>query len=379
MKILQIFSNWKWTGPAEHALNLALCLKKSGHDVSFACARPPEGQAESIAACAEQAGILPVTRFKLNKHFRISDNLRDVFSLRRFIKKENFDLVHTHLPNDHFLAGMALRTSFAKAALVRTSYDGHQTKGGFKTRLLFSCMTDGLIVSSERTKTHILSKHYLPDSKIWTIDVPIDLERFDPLKVKSNRAKYKLSEASIVGGIVARVQTHRRFEVLLEALQIVLNEFPGFRFMIIGRGTHIQEVAVKPSQEMGIRTNLIFTGYKKEDFTETLACLNFKVFLVPGSDGSCRAVREAMAMGIPIIVANRGMLPEIVEHKKDGLVINDTPENLARAIMLFVEHPELRQEMGQNAYNKSRERFDPVQQTKKIEAVYEKVLSTKRK
>ena len=43
MKILHIFSNWKWTGPAEHALNLALQLRQHGHDVTFACAPPPAG------------------------------------------------------------------------------------------------------------------------------------------------------------------------------------------------------------------------------------------------------------------------------------------------------------------------------------------------
>jgi len=55
----------------------------------------------------------------------------------------------------------------------------------------------------------------------------------------------------MIGGIVARVQTHRRFEILLKAIQIVSNQFPGFKFIIIGRGTHIEEIAVNPSQKMG--------------------------------------------------------------------------------------------------------------------------------
>lgn len=377
MKILHIYSNWKWTGPAEHALNLALTLKKSGHNVCFACASPPEGVTESIEAFARQAGISPLTQFKLKKHFTISDNLKDIQALRRFIKNEKFDLVHTHLPNDHFIAGMALRTRFAKTPIVRTCYDGDGIKGGFKTRLLFSLMTDGLITISERTKSQIMRKRYLSSKKIWKIHVPVDLGKFDPDRVKSNRARYGLSEDAVVGGIVARVQKHRRFEVLLEALQIVINEFPGLKFMIIGRGTHIEKIAIKPSQDIGIRTNLIFTGYRNEDFTETLACLNFKIFLMPGTDGSCRAVREAMAMGIPVIAANRGMLSEIIEHEADGLIIDDTPENTAEAIMLLVEHPELRQKMGVNAFQKSRRQFNLELQIKKIEAIYEKILDRK--
>ena len=55
MKILHIFSNWKWTGPAEHALNMAAAHLKSGHEVTFACAEPPlEGGENSIVAAAEK-------------------------------------------------------------------------------------------------------------------------------------------------------------------------------------------------------------------------------------------------------------------------------------------------------------------------------------
>lgn len=374
MKILHIFSNWKWTGPAEHVLNLALTLKEFGHDITLACASAPEDVPESIGSFAKQANVSPITRFKLNKHFNPSDNFQDIPDLRKFLKAEKFDVVHTHLPNDHFLTGMALRTTFKRTAIVRTCYDGDGIQGGFRTRLILSMMTDGLITISERTKTQIMRHYYLPAWKIWKIGVPVDLRKFDPMIVKSNRDTYALSEDAIVGGIVARVQKHRRFDVLLEALQIVINEFPGFRFMIIGRGTHIEEIALKPSQKKGIRTNLIFTGYKKEDLPETLKCLNLKIFLVPGSDGSCRAVREAMAMGIPVIAANRGMLPEIIEDGKDGLIINDTPEKLAKAIMFLVEHPELRQKMGDNAFQKSRRQFDLRHQTKKIEAIYEEIV-----
>ena len=150
-------------------------------------------------------------------------------------------------------------------------------------------------------------------------------------------------------------------------------EFPQLKFMIIGRGTHIEEIAVKPSMKLGIRPNLIFTGDKAEDFRETLACLNFKVFLVPGSDCACRAVREAMALGIPIIAARRGMLPEIIENNREGLIIDDKPEDLADAMMTLVDNPGIRQAMGQNALKKAREDFDLETQAKKIEKIYQEV------
>ena len=378
MKILHLFSNWKWTGPAEHALNLALELRGRGHDVTFACAPPPAGIEESIRAVAVERGIEPVTSFHLHKHVHVFDNLGDLAALRSYIKKERFDIVHAHMPNDHLVAGMAARLAFGRVPVVRSCYEGDSIPGGLRARLSLSFLTDGLITISDITRNIAVSRRYLSADRIWKIDVPVDLDRFNPDTVRNCRAKYNLVQEAVVGGIVARVQKHRRFEVILEAMQMVMREVPFFKFMVIGRGTNIQEIALKPAQHMGIRTNMIFTGYKKEEYAETLACLNFKVFLMPGTDGACRAVREAMALKIPVIAARRGMLPEIIQHEVDGLVIDDTPENLYNAILYMIEHPDHRLMMGENACRKAQLHFSPAAQAKKVEEVYRQVLERKR-
>jgi glycosyltransferase involved in cell wall biosynthesis len=377
LNILHIFSNWKWTGPAEHALNLALEHQRLGHRVTFACAAPPETAPNSIRSVARERGIEPYTGCRLNKHFSPYDSLQDIGRLASFIRQSGFDVVHTHMPNDHLLAGLAVKLGLTKAVLVRTSYDGSGFIDGIRTRLCLLFLTDGFVTISEKTRDQVLKRRSLTPNKVWTTDIPVDLDRFNPDKVADCRAKFALAPDAVVGGIVARVQTHRRFEVLLEALGIVLREFPGFKFMIIGRGTHIEQIAIKPSQKMGIRTNLIFTGYMKEDFAETLACLDFKIFLVPGSDGSCRAVREAMAMGKPVIVARRGILPELVEHEKHGLVIDDTAENIAEAILFMVEHPEKREEMSRNARLKAQTCFDSRTQAETMISIYKELLTRK--
>lgn len=377
MNILHIFSNWKWTGPAEHALNLALEHQRLGHRVTFACAAPPEKAPNSIRNVARERGIEPYTNCRLNKHFNPAESLKDILSLMRYIRQSGFDVVHTHMPNDHLLAGLAVKLGLIKAVVVRTSYDGSGFTGGIRARLCLRFLTDGFVTISEKTRDQVLKRRSLTPDKVWTTDIPVDLNRFNPERVAECRAKFSLTPDVVVGGIVARVQTHRRFEVLLEALGIVLREFPGFKFMIIGRGTQIEQIAIKPSQKMGIRTNLIFTGYMKEDFVETLACLDFKIFLVPGSDGSCRAVREAMAMGKPVIVSRRGILPELVEHEKHGLVIDDTAENIAEAILFLVENPEKREEMGRNARLKAQTCFDSRTQAQNIISIYEELLARK--
>ena len=205
MKILHIFSNWKWTGPAEHALNTAVMLKRAGHEVTFACAAPPAEAPESLAAAAIKAGIIPVTAFALNKHFNLTHNFSDIFRLRSFLKKEKFDLIHTHLTNDHLLAGCAARLIKGKTPIVRTCYDGTGIRRTLKNRLLLSAMTDGLITISDSTRRQIMSHYSVPAKRIWKVHVPVDLARFNPQAVENCRAQYRLSHDDIVGGIVARV------------------------------------------------------------------------------------------------------------------------------------------------------------------------------
>jgi hypothetical protein len=41
MKILHLFSDWKWTGPSEPMLNLCKALEGKGHDVTLAYRKPP--------------------------------------------------------------------------------------------------------------------------------------------------------------------------------------------------------------------------------------------------------------------------------------------------------------------------------------------------
>jgi len=179
-----------------------------------------------------------------------------------------------------------------------------------------------------------------------------------------------------VVGIVARVQRHRRFEVLLQALSRVVKELPRLKALLIGRGTHIEEVAVKPVRELGLANTVILTGYHLEGYRELLAALDVKIFLVPGSDGSCRAVREAMAMGKPVIAANRGMLPELVEDGVSGLVVDDTPELLAQAIVRLAKDVPLRRKMGEAARQRICREYSLDLQLEKVEAVYRQALAS---
>jgi glycosyltransferase involved in cell wall biosynthesis len=58
-------------------------------------------------------------------------------------------------------------------------------------------------------------------------------------------------------------------------------------------------------------------------------------------------VAEAFAMGTPVIVSNRGSLPELVAQSDGGLIYN-TPEELAAAMKAIASDDTLRNRLGRN-------------------------------
>ncbi len=375
MKVLHLYSNWRWTGPAEPALNLAAALMRAGWDLTFACGEAPRGSLNAIVPEALKRGVPVRTGLALSKHMNPFTNYPDGRRLRSWLRAEPFDIIHCHLRNDHIVAALAARRMPGRPVVVRSCYAGDGPHGYWEGRLARE-FTDGLLVLSERARRHAVERVGLPADRAWLFDTAIDLERFNPERGLGNRrAEWGLGPDNFAIGIVARVQWRRRFDVFLKAIALAHQQLPDLRALIVGRGTHIKTIAVEPARRMGLGSVVIFPGYQTgDDYVRTLASLDAKVFLVPGTDGSCRAVREAMAMGLPVIASRRGILPELVGDGERGLVVDDTPEGLAAAIVALAREPERRKALGANARRYALQHFSLERQAEVVGAAYRELL-----
>jgi len=374
VKILHLFSNHKLTGPAAPAVTLAAELMKRGHEVIFAhtpLPTPADGYIDKFAAAA---GLNTTTAFELPKHLVFSTLVLDAFKLRRFIRANSFDIVHCHLLNDHLTASCAALWSNVK--IVRTNHEAAPLRKTLRNMFLFPKHADALIELSRAALDADSANFRMPRERMCIIDSAIDIERFNPArKLPDMRAKWGLRSDDFVVGIAARIQARRRFDVLLDAVALALRDIPNLKLVIIGRGTEIEKVAVLPARERGLSEQVIFAGYLRGDeYVGGLAALDAKIFMMPGTDGSCRAAREAMSLARPVIAAKRGMLPELVEDGRTGRVVVDTPENLAGAIVELGRDEGMRIAMGSAARETALERFDPAKQAGRVEEFYMKLF-----
>ena len=69
------------------------------------------------------------------------------------------------------------------------------------------------------------------------------------------------------------------------------------------------------------------------------------------------------------------MLPELIEDGVSGLVVNDTPEELARAVLHLLRHPEMRKAMGEAGREKAHREFRLDRQVEAVETFYQEMIS----
>jgi len=366
-KILHLYSNHKWTGPADHALNLAAWLKNGdGVEAFFACGRR-RGVENHLYQKARRRRLDCINGLWLKKHLSWKI-FPDVYSLKKIVDRQQIDLIHCHQDNDALTAVLA---GFGNR-MIRTCYDGEPAALNFRQRFFYR-RTAKIMTASLRLQAHLAT--IFPDQDIEQVDIPVDPDLFRPLK-KSARllAEFGLNADAPVGGVVARVQKHRNFPLLLDALEEVVKVIPDFKFLVVGRGTHIDTVARKPVMRRGLDKNVIFTGYRQEDYRDVLNLMDYKIFLVPGSDGSCRAVREALACAKPVIASRRGMLPELVKDGETGILIEEKPADLARAMITMIKKEDFRLCCSRAARQYAQTVLSPERYIRKVTAAYESLV-----
>ncbi|HVP76345.1 MAG TPA: glycosyltransferase family 4 protein [Thermodesulfobacteriota bacterium] len=381
MKILHLFSNWKWTGPADPTLNLCKGLEKRGHDVTFAYRKPPIPLEDSIEKRVLQSGVKATDQFRLDHSVKVYQpsflptHLRDILNLTRYLRQEKFDILNVHHTHGHLLGGIAARRSGHPVVVIRSDHKRDSLKPSLGNRLLISQLTDGMITFSERARRDDSEHFGLPLERVQKVSPALDLGQYDPrAKFKDMKPSFGIEPREIVIGMIARYQKYRRTAVFLEAVKTIVKEFPNVKILLVGRSGQIEQSVIQPMRQLGVKKWVVLGGYQTKDYLATLACMDIFVFLMAGSDGTARALREAMAMGKPVIVANRGMLPELVEDGISGLVVNDTAEELARAALRLLQRPELREALGKAAYQRAHQNFQLDRQVEAVESFYQAMM-----
>jgi glycosyltransferase involved in cell wall biosynthesis len=374
MKILQLTSDWKWTGPAEPLVHAVIGLRARGHEVDAAFPDAPSGHSGALDERARALGVVPAHVPARGQGYLPLRDGSEVRRLRAFLRARRYDVVHVQHARAHILARLAARGS--RTRVIASWAHGEPIPGRFWNHWLYGpsgCA--GLTVLSERIAADARTRFGATPERVAVVPGVVNASDFAPRAPSGAlRSELGLLPDQRVIGLVARLQPHRRVELVLAGLALALREAPGLRLLVVGRGTRAREVLEEPVERLGLQAAVVRAGYRRDDFRDTIALLDALVFIVPGSDGSCRAVLETMAMEIPTIASRRGILPETVASGETGLLCDETPESLAAAFADLWRDPARWQARGKAARKRVLESHTVALQAERLERHYRRCI-----
>jgi glycosyltransferase involved in cell wall biosynthesis len=170
-----------------------------------------------------------------------------------------------------------------------------------------------------------------------------------------------------------RLIATKGFDLLIESFRLVAMRHPDWKLTILGEGQDKQYLLNK------IRL------YKLEDRINILPptsdilseLLNTSIYAAASRyEGFGLAITEAMECGVPCVAFDCECGPrEIITHGEDGLLIEPFHiERFAEALLLLIEDPTLRTQLGRQA-NISAGRFAPVNIMQQWETLFNSLVT----
>ena len=328
-------------------------------------------------------------------------NLKFQFSiLRNFNKLHNehkFDLVHSanlvHMP-DIFLKFKKLdipSVTTVHSTLKSQSHvlgerslkkrDGKKTRTEKLTSLFYPYIkvmesfylkkTENIITVSQWVKQFVEGKN--ENCKFAVINNGVDVKRFSKKSKKSKEFSFldKIDKPIVL--FCGRLLALKGLSTLIESIKKLKGE--DIFFLFTGPG----DVENWEKQLEGVpKKNYKFLDYVPHQKIHHLYAKS-DLFVLPSfTESFPLTILEAMASGLPVIASKVGGVPEIIDHNKNGLLVEPgNSEQLAESILRVLKDKKLSKKLSKNARDRVKKNFTLDIMTKRTKEVYDNILQAK--
>lgn len=277
--------------------------------------------------------------------FRDLKALCQIFAL---LRNEKPDIVHTHTSKAGFLGRLAAFAARVPVVIhtshghIFNGYYGRAATAGFVWLERFAArLTDRLVFLTEAEARDHLKLGIGNADRYTTIPSGVDLEGLRRRAPDRTRARHRLGwpgQARVVLG-VGRLVPVKGFDLLLRALPAIRRECPEARLVLVGDGPERSELE-RLVDELAMGDWVEMAG-AREDVSPYLAAAD--VLVAPSrNEGQGRTLVEAMALGLPVVGANVGGIPDVLNDGSCGLLVPpEDPEAIARAVLSILRDEEL--------------------------------------
>jgi glycosyltransferase involved in cell wall biosynthesis len=367
-------------GAALSVLELAAEQRRRGHEVLVVAGTIPAGEAsmEHVARDLD----LPYLRLPaLTREVSPRHDLAAVLALRRLIRRERPDVLHTHTSKAGTTGRVAaLLAGNARPRVVHT-FHGHVLSGYFDTRRerVFRLIerglahaTDRIVAVSEQVRDDLVRFRVAPPEKIAVVQYGFDLDarvQTSPEMARQKRAAAGLSATDFVVGWAGRLSEIKRPLDLVR----VAAKVDGSRLLLAGDG-ELRPAVEQLAAELGLTDRVRLLGYV-DDIGSWYGA--FDAFLLTSANEGAPVVAiEALAAGVPVVATDAGGTRNVVDDGETGyLAPVGALDTLAELLERLRDDPALRARLGATGAVRMRERFSTQRMADGFDAVYAEILA----
>jgi glycosyltransferase involved in cell wall biosynthesis len=338
-------------GTAGYLVMLAQGLHRAGHSVTAIC--HDNAAMEPVRAALRDAGV---EVYPYRPAGSLLGILRRQSGLTRLVRaRRGCALI---LLMGYFTRGGGVALAGAMggaAAVIRADLTPPEPPVTFRQRIALrvkDALVDAIVVGADENRYAFARILGRPVASMTVVNTGIQLQRFVPTDGAAARIELGLPVEGLVVGTVSRLSDRRKgvHDFLAMAARVAPLS-PAARFLIVGDGT-LRSQLERQARELAIDERVVFAGWRS-DIARVLSAVD--VFVMPSHfEGGPTTVLEAMAMGRAVVASAVGMVPEVVDDRRTGLIFQ--PGDVAAmstAVSELLHDDALRTAIGRAAHEKA--------------------------
>lgn len=307
-----------------------------------------------------------------------------LFQLIKLFRREQFDIVHSHMPKTGLLGMLAARLAGVPIRINTCHGEVWATRRGWRRialklldRLVGSLATDVLVVSPSQLD-FLVNEGVLPSSKTRVIGAGsicgVDALRFhpDPDARRAGRDELGIAQDARVILFVGRLNRDKGMLDLATAFDVIAKHNSDVVLLLVGAE---EDIPFSRIQEIchAERDRLHYVSFTPTPERYMTAA---DIFCLPSyREGFGMTIIEAAACGLPAVASRIYGITDAVEDGKTGLQFpaGDVAV-LTQALLKLLEDRDLRQQMGEAARVRALELFSSQKITREMLALYGELL-----
>jgi len=220
-----------------------------------------------------------------------------------------------------------------------------------KTQVLSAYRT---IVVSSAMKNYLLEKTKVNPDQILVVANAVNPAHIqaNPIRQSEIRSKFGINDSHTVFGFVGSIFPYHGVDIMIESFAAIEKESANARMLIVGSGEILPKLQQRV-QDLKLENKIYFTGNVPHNSVyDYLDVMHITIMARSNWYGSPVKIFEYGAMNKAIIAPHVVPVLDVMQHEKDGLLIEANQEELTNSMRTMLHHPENRKRMAMTFHEK---------------------------